>query len=125
MSTAFPHVNLAALKKFAAAAAAAEHPSIDNTRKLEKASPHITSCEDVVWGGEKVRTITQHVYFRAYDYSAFADDSHHFRKENSAPWTTFDVGTLSSRSTTTRHPSGGKSSTQIAHICLVGAYRSA
>lgn len=56
MSAFFPHVNRAALKKFAAAAAAAEHPHKGNARTSKKANPRITSCEDVIWGGEKVRT---------------------------------------------------------------------
>jgi hypothetical protein len=60
MSTSFPHVNITALKKFAIATAAAEHPSRGNARKSEKVNPQIVSCEDVIWGGEKVRTILRH-----------------------------------------------------------------
>jgi hypothetical protein len=62
MSVAFPHINLTALQIFAVATAAAEHPSRGNVRKSKQATPRVTSCEDVVWGGEKVRD-TPHVYF--------------------------------------------------------------
>jgi hypothetical protein len=75
MSTSFPHVNLAALKKFAATTAAAEHPSKGNSTKSKKANPQITSCEDVVWAGEKVRH-TRISELRFLD--GYTDDPYHF-----------------------------------------------
>jgi hypothetical protein len=63
MSTSFPHVNLAALKEFAAATAVAEHSSKDNTKKLKNATPEVVTCEDVVWGGEKVRRTNHRAIF--------------------------------------------------------------
>jgi hypothetical protein len=55
MSASFPYVNIGALKKFAAATAAADHPPCrGNGGKSMKAKPQITGCEDIVWAGEKV-----------------------------------------------------------------------
>jgi hypothetical protein len=73
MSTAFPHVDIPALKKFAAAAAAGEHacrisrnstigvPSSTGKKKgkskaHDKKSPYpvVTGCEDVCYVGEQV-----------------------------------------------------------------------
>jgi hypothetical protein len=62
MSTLFPHVNLPALKKFAAATVADEHPLKGNARKLQKVNPEIAGCEDIVWAGEKVRTVLCHLF---------------------------------------------------------------
>lgn len=58
MSTLFPHVDINALKKFAAAAAAAEHPVRATGRRTpQKLSPVVASIEDVKWAGEKVRLL--------------------------------------------------------------------
>lgn len=54
MSAFFPHVNLNALKKFAAVTAAAEHPSRSSGRNPRKVNPQVASCEDIEWAGEKV-----------------------------------------------------------------------
>ncbi|KAH7930716.1 hypothetical protein BV22DRAFT_1028166 [Leucogyrophana mollusca] len=60
MSTFYPHVNLPALKKFAIATAAAEHPARTTTtgggarRLIAKPKPEVSSVEDVVWAGEKM-----------------------------------------------------------------------
>ncbi|KAI0065829.1 hypothetical protein BV25DRAFT_1598435 [Artomyces pyxidatus] len=75
MSAYFPHVDLPALKKFAAAAAAAEHASRvsrnanggkKNTKGKGKARvqektgpyPSVVGCEDTVWAGEEMILIT-------------------------------------------------------------------
>lgn len=58
MSAFFPHVNLVALKKFAAAAAAAEHPSRSSGRNPKKVDPQVASCKDMVWAGERVRKVS-------------------------------------------------------------------
>jgi hypothetical protein len=56
MSTFFPHVNINALKKFAAATAVAEHPSrATNRRAPIKLNPVVANVEDLKWAGEKVR----------------------------------------------------------------------
>lgn len=58
MSTFFPHVNINALKKFAAATAAAEHPAKATGRRApKKLSPVVAGVEDVIWAGEKVRLL--------------------------------------------------------------------
>jgi len=58
MSTFFPHVNINALKRFAVATAAAEHPPrATGRRPPKKLSPVVASVEDVKWAGEKVRLL--------------------------------------------------------------------
>jgi hypothetical protein len=76
MSTAFPHVDVSALKIFAAAAAAGEHAcrlsrnstmgvSSSTGKKKGKAKAHdkkppypvVTGCEDVYHVGEQVRPL--------------------------------------------------------------------
>ncbi|OAX44014.1 hypothetical protein K503DRAFT_852898 [Rhizopogon vinicolor AM-OR11-026] len=59
MSTFFPHVNINALKRFAVATAAAEHPPrATGRRPPKKLSPVVASVEDVKWAGEKMIQIT-------------------------------------------------------------------
>ena len=54
MSTSFPHINLTALKKFAAMTAEHEHPYGKSGRKSKKPVAIVSGCEDIIWAGEKV-----------------------------------------------------------------------
>ncbi|KAG1752568.1 uncharacterized protein EDB91DRAFT_1045027 [Suillus paluster] len=59
MSAFFPHVNITALTKFAAATAAAQHPGRATGRRPQKTlTPVVASIEDVKWAGEQMIQIT-------------------------------------------------------------------
>ncbi|KAG2155003.1 uncharacterized protein EDB93DRAFT_1266218 [Suillus bovinus] len=60
MSTFFPQVNIPALKKFAATAAAKQHPVKATNKRRPKVipTPVVASIEDVNWAGEKMIQIT-------------------------------------------------------------------
>lgn len=79
MTTFFPHVNLTALKKFAATTAEHEHPYGRGGRKSKKPVATVTSCEDIVWAGEKVGLSPQTHFSAAEGLNWITDDPHYLR----------------------------------------------